>query len=382
MQFNVRLVLIIWVAALLLVFAPKGRAAFGSDKCLVCSQYINGTVYILRDQVTLEKVEVCSECEGHFPDCYWCGIPANTNTPGFVLMPDSRAICARDARTAVLKEDEVIGVARQVQDNLDRLLSRFLSLPGTNIVYGMVDRVHLEDLFKIAGRDYHCPNVWGYTESITNNDQLEHEISLLSGLPRSWLLATCAHELTHAWVAEHLSATRKASLARNAQEGFCELVAFTYMDSLHDEVQKAMLLRNGYTRGQIDLFVDAANRFGFNDVVDWVRYGTESALSRDEPFRIHNLQDVPRPHRDSTNATAFAVRASPAPSTLLLKAVFWSENHPLALINDHTFGPGEKAKLRLGTTNILVECTAIRPDAVKIKVNGTDREEELLLKAK
>jgi len=207
---------------------PDSRAAVGSDRCFVCGGFIiTGTVYLLKDQVTLEKVEVCSNCENHFPDCYWCGIPADTNAPGFVLMPDARAICARDARTVVVKEDEVIGIARQVRNDLDRLLSRFLSLPETNIVFGMVDRVHLEDLFKIAGRDYRCPNVWGYTESITNNDQLEHDISLLSGLPRSWLLATCAHELTHAWVAEHVSTARKASLARDAQEGFCELVAFT-----------------------------------------------------------------------------------------------------------------------------------------------------------
>jgi len=67
---------------------------------------------------------------------------------------------------------------------------------------------------------------------------------------------------------------------------------------------------------------------------------------------------------------------------LLLKAVFWSENHPLALINDHTFGPGEKAKVRMGTTNVLVECTSIRPNAVKVRINGIDHEEELVLKPK
>jgi hypothetical protein len=274
-------------------------------------------------------------------------------------------------------------VAKQVREDLARLLSRFSTLPETNVVFGMVDRVHLEDLFKIAGRDYHCPNVWGYTESITNKNQLEHQISLLSGLPRTWLKATCAHELTHAWMAERLSASRKDSLDRDAREGFCELVAYTYMDSLHDEDQKAMILRNGYTRGQIDLFVDAANRFGLNDVVEWVKCGIDHALSSTDGFRIHNLQDAPRPHPAVTvNPAPMAFVETSAPSTLRLKAVFWNENHPLALINDHTFGVHDKAKMRLGTNNVTVECTAIRPDAVKVLVTGTQREEELSLKTK
>ncbi|MGH7968526.1 MAG: protein DA1 [Limisphaerales bacterium] len=368
----------------LLLIAPRSSATVGSNKCFVCGNVIyRGTIYLTKDEITLEKVEVCSVCEAEFPDCYWCGIPANTNTVGFVSLPDGRAICARDARTVVLNENEVIEVAKQVREDLARLLSRFTTLPETNVVFGMVDRVHLEDLFKIAGRDYHCPNVWGYTDSITNKNQLEHQISLLSGLPRTWLKATCAHELTHAWMAERLSASRKDSLARDAQEGFCELVAYTYMDSLHDEEQKAMILRNGYTCGQIDLFVDAANRFGLNDVVEWVKFGTDSALDSSDGFRIHNLQTAPRPHPAITvNPAPMEVRETSAPSTLRLKAVFWSETQPLALINDHTFGLHDKAKLRLGTNNVTVECTMIRPNTVKVFVTGADREEELSLKSK
>lgn len=380
-----RFAALLWFClAALLVFTSNSSGSVGSNKCFVCGNTIyRGTIYLTKDEITLEKVEVCSVCEAEFPDCYWCGIPANTNTVGFVSLPDGRSICARDARTVVLNENEVIEVARQVREDLAKLLSRFTTLPETNVVFGMVDRVHLEDLFKIAGRDYHCPNVWGYTESVTNKDQLEHQISLLSGLPRTWLKATCAHELTHAWMAERLSASRKDSLSRDAQEGFCELVAYTYMDSLHDEEQKAMILRNGYTRGQIDLFVDAANRFGLNDVVEWVKHGTDNALSTTDSFRIHTLEDAPRSHATLTvNPAPVEVRETAAPSTLRLKAVFWNESHPLALINDHTFGLHDKAKLRLGTNNVTIECTAISANAVKVRVTGSEREEELSLKTK
>ena len=143
-----------------------------------------------------------------------------------------------------------------------------------------------------------------------------------------------------------------------------------------------MILRNGYTRGQIDLFVAAETSYGFNDLLDWMKYGTDARLSVSDPARVHK---VTPPQRKSQPASSFVlVGGEPpvAPLSLVLKAVFWDQKRPLALVNDHTFGVQEEGKVRLGTTNVTVRCLAITQNTVRIRIVGTGEERELVLKAR
>lgn len=354
------------------------------DRCAICGGApMGGMVYFVEDKVTHQKVEVCRDCKRSFTDCFVCSLPANTNTVGFVALPDGRALCARDAQTAVLREEEGVRSFHEVRDTLDRMFARFSGFPEKNLTVAMVDRIHLQELFTLAGNDYHCPNIFGFTQSETNDNHLEHRISLMTGLPLNWFQATCAHELSHAWVAENVPSTRRQRLVRETEEGFCELVAFIYSDSRNDEAEKAMILRNAYTRGQIDLFIAAYNAYGLNDVLDWMRYGTDSLLSASEPARIHKVA-LPQQKRPGppTSFPAAHAEPPPTPTTLILKAVIWDAKRPLALINDRTFGVQEEGKVRLGTTNVTVRCLAIRQNAVRIQVSGTPGEQELVLKSK
>jgi hypothetical protein len=281
-----------------------------------------------------------------------------------------------------LREDEGVETYHAVRNSVDKMFVRFTDFPHTNITVEMVDRVHLQELFTQAGNDYHCPNIFGYTRSQKNLNHIEHRLSFMTGLPRSWFEAVCAHELTHAWVAENVPESRRNALAREAEEGFCELVAFLFAGSRHDEGEKAMILRNGYTRGQIDLFVAAEGSYGFNDVLDWMKYGTDGKLSASEPARVHK---VILPRRKSPPVSSFAVVAGEtptAPLTLVLKAVFWDQKRPLALVNDHTFGVQEEGNVRLGTTNVTVRCLAITQNTVRVRIVGTGEERELVLKTR
>jgi len=356
---------------------------WAEDRCAICGEAPTGTVvFIAEDKVTHQKVEVCEKCEKNLADCFICGLPANPDRVGFVKLVDGRVLCARDAQTAVLREDDGARIFREIRDSLERMFSRFATFPETNITLAMVDRVHLQELFTLAGNDYHCPNILGYTKSETNGNAWGHEIRLMTGLPLSWLQATCAHELTHAWVAENVSPARRKTLSRDAEEGFCELMSFLSCSARHDEEQKAMILTNRYTRGQIDLFIAAEATYGLNDVLDWMRHGTDAKLSASEPARIHTVELPQR--KAAVAATAPAVEAAPPPppTTLLLKAVFWDQKHPLALINDRTLGVAEEGKVRLGATNVSVRCLAISPNSVRIRVAGSDQEQELSLKGK
>ncbi len=372
--------LTLWLSVCLFLLANQTfLAAVDSEVCAVCGKPITDVYYNFEDQVTQEKKHVCKNCEQSYPECFVCGLPADTNATGFITLPDQRALCARDATTAVLRDEEGLRICREVRDGLDRLFSRFTSFPDTNVTVRLVDRVHLQELFRLVGNDYHCPNVWGMTQTTTNRNRLQFEISLMSGLPLNWFQATCAHEYSHTWVGEHVSPARKDGLSRDAEEGFCELVSFLYMDSLNDEAQKALILRNAYTRGQIDLFVAAQRNFGFNEVLDWMQFGLDDRLSANEPGRIRKIAE-----RRSPGATlSFVLRAAtpaPAPASLTLKAIFWDPKQPTALINDRTFSPSQESTVRVGTSNVLVRCLSIAEDSVRLRVAGSDHEQTLRLK--
>src|SRR5207302_3733959 len=136
------------------------------------------------------------------------------------------------------------------------------------------------------GNDYECPNVLVYIHFFFFKQKTAYEISLLGGLPRSEFKAVCVHELTHAWVYENVPPERRKSLGHDAHEGFCELIAYLFMDSESEEDQKKMILRNAYTRGQIALFIEAEKQYGLNEVLDWMKFGVDALLHGDDLNRI------------------------------------------------------------------------------------------------
>ena len=63
------------------------------------------------------------------------------------------------------------------------------------------------------------------------------------------------------------------SLDKNTVEGFCELVAYLYMDSRHEEAEITNIKRNNYTVGQILVLIAAHDKYGFNTVMEWMKNG-------------------------------------------------------------------------------------------------------------
>jgi hypothetical protein len=346
----------------------------------VCGNPLAGRVFTVQDSVTEEKKQICQDCANLTTVCFICGLPVKTN---YTSLPDGRIICARDVRTAVLDEEDAKRICGEARDSLDRLFSRFLAFPETNVTVTIVDRVHLQDLFKFAGRDYVCPNVWGYTETKTNRGHIEHHISLLSALPLASFKATCAHEYTHTWLNENLPEQRKKSLGRDADEGFCELVSYRLMEAQNEAAQKKQILSNAYTRGQIHLFLEAERLYGFNDIVDWMKYGTDDRLIADDLRRVRNV-DLPRAApRPTTNSPAYHPAPAAVPEALMLQGVLWASGaqaQPKAIINNRTLGVNEEGKVRVGKTNLTIRCLAIRQDSVQIRIVGSGEERELRLK--
>ncbi len=342
----------------------------------MCGEKITKLTYFWEDKVSGSKKTVCEKCSALTTVCYLCGLPAKKD---FTELADGRILCVRDVKSAVLDESEADRIIREVKDGLDRLFSRFITFPETNVTTVLVDRVNLQELFKFAGNDATCPNVWGYYQPKTNNHRLSHDIHLLSGLPRASLKATCAHEYTHAWMHENVSPQRQKSLNANAAEGFCELVSYLLMEAQREENQMSVIKSNAYTRGQIHLFLQAERRFGFNEIVEWIQYGEDDQLLADDLARIRRVA-LPARTNAAANVSAHFSETRPPPDTLVLNGVKWSKSRPIAFINNRSFETQEEATVRVGKTNVTVRCLAISRDSVVIQVAGSKERQTLKLK--
>ena len=369
----------LWIA-FLLAFSCFGTpvAARAENICAICGREIQGTVYIVTDKVTGQKPLVCSDCV-KLPRCYICGLPVKENS---VELPDGRRLCARDARTAVLKADEVEQICVQVKDDLDRLFSRFTLFP-TNVDVTVIDRIDVDSMFNTEGNSFESPDLLGCLRRVTVNHQTRYQMRLLTGLPLAQLKETCAHEYAHAWVGENVPKERKARLGRDAEEGFCELVGYLLMDSQNEEAEKKRVLQNRYTRGQIDRFIEAKERYGFDQVLDWMKYGVVPEL---EAGHVDALRDVRMPPaKPAAGSPAVfnginksAPKAASAPANIKLEGILWG-NRPVAIINGRSFLALELGKVPLGNTNVMIRCLEIRQKSVRIQNLGSQKEQELFL---
>jgi len=370
----------LWIISLLACLGfGMTLAAQADNVCAICGKPIyGGTIAVVTDKVTGEKKEVCSDCL-KLPTCYICGLPVKE---GGLQLPDGRWLCARDAKTVVLKADEIEQICRQVKDDLDRLFSRFTAFP-TNVEVLVIDRIDVNSMFATEGNAYESPDLLGCTRPITVDNKTSYKIGLLTGMPLAQLKETCAHEYSHAWVGENVPKERKARLGRDAEEGFCELVGYLLMDSQGEELEKRRVLQNHYTRGQIDLFIEAEQRFGFNDVLDWMKYGVAAEL---EAGHVDEIRDVQMPSAKPVASSPAVFHGwkqagpnpVPAPATIKLEGILWG-NRPTAIINGHSFQANDLQDVPLGNTNVMIRCLEIREKSVRIQNLGSGKDQELSL---
>jgi len=360
-----------------ITFLCLSLAARADDRCAICGKPIYGTIHVVTDKVTGQKEEICADCI-KLPTCYICGMPVKDG----LQLPDGRWLCARDAKTVVLKKDDILQISGQVKDDLDRLFARFTTFPE-NVDVIVIDRIDVNSMFDTEGNAFESPDLLGCIRPETEGGQKRYKMSVLTGMPQAQVKETCAHEYSHAWVGENVSKERHARLARDAEEGFCEMVGYLLMDSQNEELEKKRVLQNHYTRGQVELFIEAEQRFGLDEVLDWMKYGVAPKL---EAGHVDEIRDVQMPSASSTAggsavfpaANQALTKPAPAPTTIKLEGISWG-NRPTAIINGHTFEANDLDRVRLGNTNVTIRCLEIRQRSVCIQFPASGKEQELLL---
>jgi hypothetical protein len=309
-----------------------------------------------------------------------CSRPVKENA---VTLPDGRVLCPRDYQASIQSEDAAKEICENVKNDLNRLLSRYMTFPDTNALVSIVNRFYLENLFKMPGEGQACVSVYGATTSNRlPGNKIVHSIAILSYLPKGRLSAVCAHELTHAWMGENVSRERTAALEKNTLEAFCELVAYKYMESRSETFEMESIKKNDYTKGKILVLIAADNQYGFNAVLEWIKSGDDRTLEMNALERVRAVDGayVPAGAGPSLVTAPVGVKPVPAPTTLLLKSISGSAQRRFALINSTTFEPNEKSHVRLGATNVTVRCLEIRNDSVIIEVDGSSEKKQLFLR--
>ena len=359
---------------LVLVFFMTIPVFAAGDVCVVCEKEIRFKVYRREDKLNRTRCFLCGDCQKLPNNCYLCGLPVLKD---FTRLPDGRVICKRDAGSVILDDGEAGLICDQVKEALDRQFIRFIAIPTTNVTVQFMDRVRLREIYKIIGNDFSCPNTLGCTETKTKDGRQVFEISLLSGQLRQNLMTTCVHEYAHTWINENVPTARRQELGKDAVEGFCELLSYLFAEQQGLTVAKSNILANHYTRGQIHLFIEAQSRFGLNEIVDWMQYGTDVNLIANELDRVRRV-DTPRTLKPAPPAIFTGAREpETGPGTLVLNGIIWSPDRPMAMINHRNFGLNDEAKVPLGNTNVLVRCLMIREDSVTIQLVGTGEKQEL-----
>lgn len=349
--------------------------AAAADNCDICGLPINGEIYLMTDDVTHKQVEVCSNCL-QLPRCFICSLPAKDG----LHLSDGRWLCTRDSKNAVMDVDSVQHIFGQVHDYLDRMYARFTSFP-TNVNVSVIDRVDVDSMFQLVGNSFESPDVLGVTQPIITEGDKHYEISLLTGQSLAQLEEVCAHELSHAWVGENVTPERHSHIDRDAEEGFCEMMGYLLVDAMGEESEKQRVLANTYTRGQVQLFIQAEQQYGLDEVLDWIKYGVAGRLQEGHLDVVRDVK-MPVDAAVATFATRQAVgsKPPPPPSTLQLQGIMWS-GAPSAIINGRSFFAGDQFLVPVGQSEVTVRCLSITKTSVQIQDLDSGKKEQLQLQA-
>jgi hypothetical protein len=162
------------------------------------------------------------------------------------------------------------------------------------------------------------------------------------------------------------------------------MVGYLLMDSQQEEGEKKRVLANRYTRGQVDLFIEAEQRYGFDQILDWMQYGTTSQL---EAGHLDEIRDVKMPAAKpvSENPAAYdnishTNPSASAPTTIKLQGILWGST-PTAIINGHSFAVNDLFKVKVGGTNVTIRCLSIQPSWVFIQNVDSGQEQQLQMSA-
>jgi hypothetical protein len=367
-----------FLAALTLGILLLGSApAKAEDLCEVCREKATGQAYFLEDAYHKRNRVVCKACSEITTRCLVCGFPVH---PKFGLhLPDLRAYCEEDAKTAVMTENAATDLFEKARQEVTDILAHYPPLPRRTVRHHLVTREEFNRQYRQTPGIEDPGTLLGLTISRTRKEgEIEHDIYLLHGVPQDEFLAVCAHEYTHTWLNERQKPVRQ--LHKDTQEGVCELIAHKVTGKFRLELETRRILESPYTRGQVAALLAAEKEYELYRLVQWITDGVDSWVDGEDLSRVLILREKQDEALPPFNW--MPVKQPPVPDTLVLKGLSGTGHRRYALINNATLEAGEEARVRVGMSNVLVRCLTIAQGAVTIQVSGEVSPRQLRLGTK
>ena len=341
--------------------------------CAVCRLALRTNFVWITLPAVREKQAVCVSCSKLETRCLICQMPVLTN---YLTLDDGHLLCQTDARSAVLSQIDAERIFEEAKRDLLRIFSGFGHLPNRNITVSLVNSTKLASLFDTNHSWHGKSTLMGLTDThLSPNQTFEHHIFLLQGLNPARLMAVTAHEYSHAWIHENIDPDRK--IEAETVEGFCELVAHKLMTERHEELEQRVILDNAYSKGRLQTLLKAEADYRFYRIIDWIKTGTDAALSPTNTARVLALQQAAP---EGPWAALPPPVQTPVADTLVLKGISLSNRRRFALVNNCTLAKNERARIRVGQTNVVVQCIDILQSSVILRVNNSLDATELFLK--
>lgn len=357
-----------------LAFAGSVLAQRACDVCSTEGRKFN----VFDDKFHHRNQFICDKCLELTTRCLICDVFVRPER-GRVL-PDGRVYCREDSKDIVMDETRARELFAEARQEIQAMLKDYPPVPDKNMEVHLVTREEFNKEYRRTPSIDDPSRLLGLTLSrLETNEAWSHEIYLLDGLTRDEFLAVSAHEYTHTWMSERNKKQRQ--LHKDTQEGFCELMAHKFTSRAKFTNATERILDNDYTHGQIHALIAAEEKIRFHRLVDWLTDGVDSWVDIDKLERLLEL----RGETEAQPPLAFNVPSqapTPVPDTLVLKGISGSGRRRFALVNHATFQEGEEARVRVGTSNILVRCLAVLDDRVRLQLPGQTNAVELRLGGK
>lgn len=357
---------------LLLALALPAAGAEAPLRCVVCQTLVSGPFYWYQPAGSTVRQPVCEACSKLDRTCAICRLPLRSQGR---QLEDGRWLCDQDFGRGVFSAAEARRLYEAAFRELQSLLAGTGTLPRDNISVALVDGRELRTQNASLPSEHEEQGIMGLTRTRRSAArEFQHQILLINGLSPARLAAVCAHEYTHAWIHENVPPERK--LERDTVEGFCELVAYKLMTQRGEDGEKAFILANAYTRGQVNAFVQAETEHHFLRIVSWLKTGVNEVMSAANARRA-----LAPEHLDVTVPPwpPPALFRTAVPDALVLKGISGNQTRRYALINDCTLATNEEGRVRVGQSNLVVRCLEIRKHSALIRVQGDLAPRELFL---
>jgi hypothetical protein len=191
-----------------------------TPRCAACRRHIVSTWYTFEELLPPAAVRrFCEACVRSRPRCDLCRVPVGKE---MAPLDDGQYRCAHCAAQMVLGD----GPVREVYDEA---LSAFTRVVGDGLrqapALEVVGRLQMGEIRRRyerrSGGDEQASIAGHHVLGFFVRSHGRSTIYVERGLPRNLLLGTLAHELGHAWQAEHAPGRRDPLLA----EGFAEWAA-------------------------------------------------------------------------------------------------------------------------------------------------------------